>query len=158
VDAGAPLYPLDIYEGENGKEIDNKNVITKLLHISKVVAQKDNLFLGIKRDSAVVLLSQIMSSNTRQHKENVSKLLLSHNIPLKVSGLYKVEHKPPETRDNPQGTLALIFSTEGNTNFEIIEPFVWTEAENFSYEKERKLLEGYKGWKSILDANLYFNT
>jgi len=148
VDAGAPLYPLDIYEGENGKEIDNKNVVTHILHISKVVAKKDNLFLGIKRDSAVVLLSQIMPPNIHQHKENVSKLLLSHNIPLKISGLYKVEHKPPQTRANPQGTLALIFSTEGKTNFEIKEPLVWTEADNFSYEKERKLLEDIRDGKA----------
>jgi len=149
VENGAPLYPLDVYEGQNGKEIDNKNVITHLLHKSKIVLQRLNLFLGIKKDSEVILLSQIMPSNIRQHKENAASLLLSHHIPVTVSGLYKVEHVPPQSRDNPYGTLTIIFSTTGDTDFEIKEPLLWCAVSQFSDETERKLLENITEGKQL---------
>jgi len=142
VDAGAPLYPIDIYEGQNGNEIDNKNVVTKVLHTSKVVIQEGNLFLGIRKDDKIELLSQIMkNSETRQHKDNATKLLSAYNIPYGISGVYKVEHQPPLTKANPNGTLTFIFSTVGTSTLIDKAPLLWTEAQNFTNQKERTLLE-----------------
>jgi len=142
VDDGAPLYPLGIYEGENGKEIDNKNVVSKTLHTTKVVVKKENLFLAIQKDSKIQLISQIMDGiNARQHTVNATKLIAAHKLPVTLSGLYKVEHTPPQTRADPRGTITIIYSTTGAENIsDLSDSLLWTESHKFSDEKERNLL------------------
>lgn len=142
VDNGAPLYPIDLYEGENGKEIDNKNVVTKVLHTSKIVVKQDNLFLAVVKESSIELPSRIMMNPPiRQHKENAKKLLEENKLPIEISGLYKIQHTPPQTRDNPEGTLTFIFSTTSlPSHTELPKNLQWKEAHHFTQPQEKTLL------------------
>jgi len=141
VNSGAPIYSLDLLEGSNGNEIDNKNVVTYLVHTSKVLIQNGDKFLATKEHDEIRLLRQEISQQTpSSHIKNATHLLSQLNLNYNLTGILKISHFPPLTRASPLGSFSVTFLATGEPPKELPENLIWVNAENFTENMEAQLV------------------
>eukprot|EP01124_Arcella_intermedia_P036807 TRINITY_DN9714_c0_g1_i1.p1 TRINITY_DN9714_c0_g1~~TRINITY_DN9714_c0_g1_i1.p1 ORF type:complete len:291 (-),score=66.15 TRINITY_DN9714_c0_g1_i1:5-877(-) len=141
VEAGAPLYPLSLFEGTNGDEIDNKNVITFLVHLTKLIIRKGDRFVGVQDSQGKVSLpTHTTEKNIVTHKSTAKELLKGLNLgDAQVTGFVKLEHYPPKTKAYPSGTITFTLLAEAQN---------WDDFKGHTYlpqqfcDKEAALLSG----------------
>jgi len=136
----APLYPISLLEGYDGNEIDNKNVVTYLVHSSKVVIQKENTFLAVKDGDKFVLLERYMDDKMLSHTENANLLLQKLQIDYQLKGIVKISHSPPTTRAIPHGLFCITFLATGDSTIEVGEDLTWCTPDVFTHQSESTLL------------------